>query len=666
MPDLGYAQSADVIYFCIGGATRVYRLERFGHSAWSLEEVLFEDGPWMAENTTATTLTLGATTGNGITVTASAVTGIDDDAGFKSTDVGGLIRWRDAANKWTWLQIVGFTSTTVVTADIKGADASAATATKEWRLGDWSDDRGWPSAAGFVQQRLGLAATTTDPQKFWLSKSADIENQADEDVDGNVQSDSAISYRFAALKVNTILWMAMRKKPVIGTVGGEWTLRSDGAVLTPTDIAADFETSVGVAKIPPVEARNRLLYVNSRKRKLQEFADILSESGVQGFDSLDLSLLNDRIYTGGVTQIAYAQEPDSVVWAARSDGQCPTMTYQPDQAVIGHTRQILGGSFQGGNAVVESVAVIPGTNGPGQFKDSTGRHEVWVAVKREVNGSTVRYIECLEKLYNDDEDLQEEAFYVDSGLTLDNPLTITNITQANPGVVTLSDASTLVDADIVRIVRVKGMTEVNGNTYKVANKSGNTFELTDEDDVNIDTSGFTAYSASGECRKKETIWSGLDHLEGETVQVFADGAVQADKTVSGGSITLDDAASMGHVGLAYEKRWESLKLAFGAEGGTAVGRAKNLPEITLVLMETAEGAIQAATKDTDGEGTFADLDLRQADDIDADPAPLFSGEVLLELETGFDEDIRIILKGDTPAPATVLALGSEQQTNEAV
>lgn len=79
-------------------------------------------------------------------------------------------------------------------------------------------------------------------------------------------------------------------------------------------------------------------------------------------------------------------------------------------------------------------------------------------------------------------------------------VSITGISQATPGVVTVSDVSNITDGDIVQITGVVGMTEVNWQFYKVANKNGgaNTFELTDpDDDSNINTSGFTAYSSGG-------------------------------------------------------------------------------------------------------------------------------------------------------------------------
>jgi hypothetical protein len=73
---------------------------------------------------------------------------------------------------------------------------------------------------------------------------------------------------------------------------------------------------------------------------------------------------------------------------------------------------------------------------------------------------------------------------------------ITGITKAIPAVVT-STAHGFADGDIVFISGVGGMTEVNGNYYKVANKAANTFQLTSTAGVNIDSSNFTTYTSGG-------------------------------------------------------------------------------------------------------------------------------------------------------------------------
>jgi len=82
-------------------------------------------------------------------------------------------------------------------------------------------------------------------------------------------------------------------------------------------------------------------------------------------------------------------------------------------------------------------------------------------------------------------------------------LDITDISNANPGVVTVSAIGDLADGDKIIIQGVTGMTEVNfdgDNIYTVANIAGNTFELS-----GIDTILYTAYTDSGEVTYGEVI-----------------------------------------------------------------------------------------------------------------------------------------------------------------
>ena len=91
------------------------------------------------------------------------------------------------------------------------------------------------------------------------------------------------------------------------------------------------------------------------------------------------------------------------MWAVRADGVLLGFTFNKEQDVLGWHRHILGGS-----GIVESVCVIPA---PDRTRD-----ELWMIVKRTINGSTKRYVEYLEKEYQTG-DAQADAFYVDSGAT---------------------------------------------------------------------------------------------------------------------------------------------------------------------------------------------------------------------------------------------------------
>ncbi len=97
--DLKFAQSADVMYITHPNH-EVEKLSRSGHTSWTLTDVDFTDGPYLDDNITATTITTSAhTVGTGRTLTASAITGINGDTGFQTTDVGRLVRFRDGYGK---------------------------------------------------------------------------------------------------------------------------------------------------------------------------------------------------------------------------------------------------------------------------------------------------------------------------------------------------------------------------------------------------------------------------------------------------------------------------------------------------------------------------------------------------------------------------------------
>ena len=134
-------QSADILYM-FHKDYPTYRLERRGHTTWSLVEVPWQDGPWLPKNTTPTTLTPSAATGLGVTITASSTTGINDGRGFLSTDVGRSIRLTDeSTTNWGWSVITAVGSTTSVTVDVERTFATTSAET-EWRLGAWSATTG--------------------------------------------------------------------------------------------------------------------------------------------------------------------------------------------------------------------------------------------------------------------------------------------------------------------------------------------------------------------------------------------------------------------------------------------------------------------------------------------------------------------------------------------
>jgi len=465
---LKFTQSADTLYIT-HPSYKPRKITRTSDTAWTITDLTFLDGPYLNTNVTASTLGLSATSGS-VTVTASAVAGINGGDGFLTTDIGRLIRWQDAAANWTWLTITARADTTHVTATIDGPNASATTATINWRLGVWSTTTGFPAASTFHQNRLSFGGGVDTPQRVDISRTGDFENMAPTDVDGTVAADHAMTNTLSADQVNNIVWMSDDEKGLLaGTVGGEWIIRpSDaGALLTPANIQSKRSTAYGSANIAPIRAGRALLFVQRSKLKIRELAYLFEDDG---FKAPDLTLVAEHITRTGIVEMAYQSEPQSVVWCVLTNGTLIGLTYDRDQSVVGWHRHIVGGVSDSAGvtqAKIESVAVIPNAAGDAD--------EVYIVVNRYINGATVRYIEYLKPFWVETND-QEDAFFVDSGLTLDNPVTITGITAADPAVVTAASHGFSNDND-VRILEVVGMTQVNDKNYKIANKQTHTFEL---------------------------------------------------------------------------------------------------------------------------------------------------------------------------------------------
>ena len=332
--DIQFTQSADVMYI-VEETLQPRKLSRTGHTSWTLSTVEFINGPYLDDNDTSTTFTSSTNTvGASRTLTASSITGINDGVGFKSSDVGRLVRMVDGYGV-----ITAFTSTTIVTWEIK-LDIVTATATTDWALGVWSDDTGYPKTVSFFEQRLIFGGSTDFPQTIWASESGFYEQFDRGDGD---PADSFI-YTIAANKVNTIRWLAPARDLIVGTAGGEFKVgRPTGEPLQPDNVQITQQTTYGGYNTQPIQIGNSVLFLQRQRKKIREFSYRFEDDAYQ---APDMTLLAEHITGNGITDVDYAQEPDSIYWAVRDDGTLLGMTYQRQEDIIAWHRHIMGGSYK--------------------------------------------------------------------------------------------------------------------------------------------------------------------------------------------------------------------------------------------------------------------------------------------------------------------------------
>lgn len=250
-------------------------------------------------------------------------------------------------------------------------------ATSIWAEPSWSGVKGYPRVGKIYEGRLVMASTDADIKGVWGSSSLEYENML-----LGTNDDEAFYFSLDAKGgINEAMWMESWKQLSIGTIGGEIRLFSNNTITPSNPPEKKQDSDYGSCDIQGIVADKAIIFVDRCKRILREY---MYDYNTDAFSSNSISVLSEHILNDGegIVDIAYQKKQDSVIWCALTDGTLGALTYMPDQQVMGWHKHTLGGT----GVEVESICVIPGTY---------GHDEVWMAVKRTINGNTVRYIELM-------------------------------------------------------------------------------------------------------------------------------------------------------------------------------------------------------------------------------------------------------------------------------
>lgn len=441
--DLNFAQSADTLYI-VHPDHAPAKLTRSSHTAWTLTDISFVNGPYMADPPPAAgTMTASATTvGTGRTMTASVAT-------FASTDVGRLL-YHQVSGVAGWCTITAFTSSTVVTVTIESA-LGAVTA-NNWRLGSFSDTTGYPSCVTFHQERLCFANTVTEPQTVWLSESQNFEDFTPNETDLTVLDTNAIYVVIASNEVNAINWMLSYENLMLGSLSAvsELSAASTAGVITPSDVQVRERVYYGSLAITPIKVGTGILFADRSGRALRRVTR--EEVALDAFKADDISLLAEHLLREGdsIKQIAYQQNPYSTCWILCTSGQLFGLTYDQYQDVIGWFRYVPGGTLSGADQpFVESICVIPTADGT--------QDQLWLSVKRTMNSATVRSVEYMDVFFDPaDASARDDMYFLDAGATYDSSpaTTITGLGFAKGETYSIVADGTEVTAQAITIDRV--------------------------------------------------------------------------------------------------------------------------------------------------------------------------------------------------------------------
>ena len=548
---LYFSQSGDVVYIAHPNFP-LRTITRYSQTDWRTAEVQMIDGPYLPVHTGDITLTPSATKGN-ITITAS------DDV-FCQSDVGRHVRIMQPNNpnvQWGAAKITAYSNPKSVSATVfEDLPFLNTTASKAWRLGVFSAATGYPSVVTFFEQRLILGKGNG----VYGSKTGQYEIFSPTSASAGVTAEYGYGYELSSDQINDVCWLSSGRVLAIGTVGADFTLETLGGEGTiPMSVKAQRHSTYGSESVAPIKVDSTTLFVQHYGRKLRAF---MYDSNSDGYMARDLTTLAPHITYSGIKEMALQQEPVPVIWCVLKNGTLAGLTYEYAESVEAWHSHELPGAF------IESIATLPAENG--------SNDELFLLVRRQINGETKRYIEVMENGIAEDALDSKECFFVDSGL-----------------------------------------------------------------------------SYHGE---KVSQLGGLDHLEGETVAVLADGAVQTEKVVTNGAITLDTPAEVVHAGLPFTSVLQTMPLVGIGHDGISESSVKRISGVLLRLYKTLGVSVGSADH-------IERQSFRSSSDPMNQPPALFSGDKKIPFFAQWNRLSDIRIEQDQPLPLTILGIFPLVSTN---
>ena len=651
---LNFTQSADVMTFA-QPSYKPRELSRLAHDNWTTAEISL--APRIAAPASATAVTGG---GTGVAQTwRYQITAVLDDGNTldeslpatsnsitSHADVGSAtITWPAVAGATYYIVykdnagagIYGFIGRATALTFTDNNITAVKTDTPPNGNDPFVGTGNYPGAVGYYQQRLVFAGSDLSPQTVWMSKTGLFKNFGFSTPN---KDDDAITFTIASKEVNRMRHLLGLRKLLGLTSGGEWTFSGADTGLTAKTVQASQEGYDGSAIVPPVVVGNSAVYVQARGSRVSSFGYSLN---ADGFAADDLTLFSAHLFRGReLTNVAYQKIPDSIVWYVRDDGILLGLTYLPEQ-------QLVGWHWHDTDGFVESIACVP----EGQ------EDALYMVVRRTVNGVQKRYIE---RMASRQITSIEDAFFVDCGLTYDGRNTDSAKT------FTLSGGSTWLFPEVVTMTAL-------GHAPFTAGSVGVDYSLkretVDENGdpvtgiVRVEVVGYTSPSVvtvkllvicpeslrgtavSTWARQVKTL-SGLGHLEGKTVSILTDGSVHPQRVVTGGSVALQEAAGIAHVGLQYFSDMETLDLELKNANETVQDKKIAVTSLTVVV-EESRGILAGTNKNQLYEAKTNRYEYEP-------PIELLTGQAQITIPNTWQNKGRVFIRQADPLPLSVLAV----------
>lgn len=491
----------------------------------------------------------------------------------------------------------------------------------------------YPSRVTYFQQRRIFAASTSMPQTFYGTKVNALRSVMKATP---AKEDDAFEYTLASNQRQTIKHLVTLDTLILMTQSAEWVIkgRTSSVVSGASPPLAEPQSYYGSSDVKPLVVGDEVLFVQATGSSVRNLGYSFEKNRYAGED---LTILCRSLFEGReIRDWAYAKSPHSVVWCAMTDGSLLSFTYLREQQVWAWMEHPTDG-------FVESVAAIT----------EEGEDFLYLIVRRTRSGAVRRYKERMHSRYFTD---VRDGFFVDSGLTYDEPRLVSQIIAGNVFTVASHGFN---NGDLIDLTHEGYRIDERGDKvkaivqrrYTATNVDGSTGMTLHDDEI-----GFAKYElqdAVSTVRKAVRTIGGLDHLEGRAVVALADGNViglsddlhrVGELVVSGGSITLPEPASRVHVGLQYVSEIETLEMMSAQD--ELSGRLKNVEKFQVKVRNT-RGIVIGASRDALLEAPLP---------VEYDSTDMVTGQIEVVASGQWGLLGNGIIRQDFPLPATILSI----------
>ena len=651
LDEIKFTQSADIMYLA-HPLHAVQKITRTSHTDWTCSQVEFRRGPVMDDNDTDDTLTANARTGT-VTITASTDT-------FVSTDVGSLIKIHDG-----FAEISVFGSATSVTAVVKDNEDRRAELMPSYSANTIAFYEGDPSGSGLEHNdRIVDTAAQFVDEGFAVGMKVTISGAS---TSSNNKTDALI----VSVTQDTILF-APSVDLVAGAVGPAITITGNLEADDKFALGSFSATTGYPSAISFFE--ERLVFAGTTTQPQTLFFSVSGDFEDFKDGVLPSSALKYTIGSNQVNVIRYLSAGRALLVGTTGGEFSVSST---DDAPISPTNTVIRRQSNYGSADIQPVSVGNVTLFVQRAKrklrelvfdfntDSYSAPDMTILAEHitESGIRTITYqqepdnvVWCVlnnGKLCGMTYRREEEVV---AWHNHDIAGSFTGIHELN------SPTSQTYDYGIVESVAVLPSELDEDDLYIIVKRTigGETkrfierFNFFDFGSNILDAyfvdSGLTYFGSS------TTSLSGLLHLEGQVVDIVADGSAHPQKTVSNGSVTLDRASTNVHIGLKYDSVLKTMRVDAGGTEGTSQAKNKRIHDVTVRFFRSVGALVGSETTNLDR------IPFRSSADLMDKAVALFTGDKDIEFRGGYDSDGFITIKQDQALPLTVLALYPRLQT----